>query len=160
MPFVHKDALAFVYASAPTMILGWDADTARVTKLSLSDGPPEAEEYRGGSQGVPLDDGYLFIVHEVVVSAAKLQYLHRFVLLDPRLELTAASESFTFVSDPVEFCAGLARRGDDLVLSFGVSDAAAGLAIVPLDEARKLLRPFAKSGLPSTRARVSDPRQQ
>ena len=63
-------------------------------------------------------------------AAPTLRYLHRFVLLDERLALAALSPPFTFTSDRVEFCAGMARRGDELVLSFGVSDAAAGLAVL------------------------------
>ena len=60
-------------------------------------------------------------------------------MLDERLSMRALSRPFTFTSDRVEFCAGMALRGDELVLSFGVSDAAAGLAVVSLDEALGLL---------------------
>jgi hypothetical protein len=62
------------------------------------------------------------------------RYLHRFLRLSPDLVVDGVTAAFTFTSDRVEFCGGMARHGDDLVLSFGVSDAAAGLALVAYDE--------------------------
>ncbi len=145
MPFVHGGALSFLYTSGPTVVLEWDASTRTVAEVSRREGPPGSEEYRGSSQGVPIDGGYLFVVHQVTRHGQKLRYVHRFMHLDDELEVIATSIPFTFISDRVEFCAGLARRDDQLVLSFGISDAAAGLAVVELDEVLALLLPVAAS---------------
>ncbi len=141
MPFVHGGALSFLYTSGPTVVLEWDGATRSLAEVSRRNGPPGADEYRGSSQGVPIDDGYLFVVHEVTRHGPKLQYVHRFVQVDDALGIVATSVPFTFISDRVEFCAGLARREDELVLSFGISDAAAGLAVVELADVLALLRP-------------------
>ncbi|HXP36941.1 MAG TPA: hypothetical protein VN817_04165, partial [Solirubrobacteraceae bacterium] len=61
------------------------------------------------------------------------------------LRLAAATPRFTFAADRVEFCAGMALRGGELVLSFGVSDAAAGLAVLALEDVLALLEPLAAS---------------
>jgi predicted GH43/DUF377 family glycosyl hydrolase len=149
MPLVVDGALHVVYSCGPTVVLRCDPGSSVLRKVADSRAPI-ADGFRGGSQGLPVEGGYLFAVHEVDRSERALQYVHRLILLDDRLSLTAMSPRFTFTSDRVEFCGGIARCRDGIVLSFGVSDAAAGLAVVPLDEALGLLEP-----LPSLRASAS-----
>jgi glycosyltransferase involved in cell wall biosynthesis/predicted GH43/DUF377 family glycosyl hydrolase len=139
MPFVRDGELLILYRCGPTVVLRCDPASGTLERVAESDAPDFADELRGGSQGVPVAGGHLFVVHEVDRGGPLLRYLHRFAMLDDRLVLCAASEPFTFTSDRVEFCAGMARRDDELVLSFGISDAAAGLAVVPLDRALGLL---------------------
>ena len=144
MPVVVDGALHVVYRCGPTtVLLGCDVETGELHFVSEERAPEFAADFRGGSQGVALDGGgYLFVVHEVDRSQRAAQYLHRFVRLDDHFRLAAVSPPFTFVAERVEFCAGLARRNGDVVLSFGVSDAAAGLAVVELDEVLGLLESF------------------
>jgi hypothetical protein len=140
MPFVRDGALHFVYSCGPTVILSCDVDTGATAVVHESDAPAATLDLRGGSQGVPLDDGsFLFVVHAVDRSSGTARYVHRFLRLTSDFVVDGLSEPFTFTSDRVEFCAGMARHGDDLVLSFGVSDAASGLALISLDEAVALL---------------------
>jgi predicted GH43/DUF377 family glycosyl hydrolase len=141
MPFVRDGELLLLYRCGPTIVLRCDPATGELERIAESDAPDIADELRGGSQGLAVPDGHLFVVHAVDRAGAALRYLHRFVLLDERLELAALSQPFTFTSDRVEFCAGMARRGDEVVLSFGISDAAGGLAVLRLDEALGLLEP-------------------
>jgi predicted GH43/DUF377 family glycosyl hydrolase/tetratricopeptide (TPR) repeat protein len=143
MPLALADQLHLVYSCAPTVLLRCDVEEGAVEKVSEQPAPDLAREFRGGSQGIRVEQGgHLFVVHEVDRSERTAQYLHRFVLLDERFALTAMSPPFTFAAERVEFCAGMARRNGDLVLSFGVSDAAAGLAVLPLDDALGLLDPL------------------
>jgi hypothetical protein len=140
MPFAHEGGPAFVYACTPTLILAADPATGVTTPIANHDGPPLGDHFRGSSQGVDVGEGLLFVIHETLVYRGKLRYLHRFVLLDDEFAVRAVSPPFTFTADPVEFCAGMARRGsDELVLSFGVSDVAAGLALLRVDEALGML---------------------
>jgi predicted GH43/DUF377 family glycosyl hydrolase len=48
----------------------------------------------------------------------------------------------------------MARRDHELVLSFGVSDAAAGLAVVSLDEVLALLQPTGEQAYPIVTAQL------
>jgi predicted GH43/DUF377 family glycosyl hydrolase/glycosyltransferase involved in cell wall biosynthesis len=139
MPFVRNGELLLLYRASPTLVLRCDPETGGLERIAESDAPAAADELRGGSQGVAVDDDYLFVVHEVDHRAPAMRYLHRLIMLDRELSISAISPPFTFTSDRVEFCAGMARRGDELVLSFGVSDAAAGLALLPLSDALNLL---------------------
>ncbi|MEA2168611.1 MAG: hypothetical protein QOF76_1911 [Solirubrobacteraceae bacterium] len=145
MPLVRGDQLCFVYSCRPTVVLGCDPATGRLETVAETPAPVIADNLRGGSQGVGLDDGsWLFAVHETGVQRGVLRYVHRFVQLGADLSLTGISVPFTFTTDPVEFCAGMARRGAELVLSFGVSDAAAGLAALSIDDALALVEPVAR----------------
>ncbi|MEY2571391.1 MAG: hypothetical protein QOE63_1741, partial [Acidimicrobiaceae bacterium] len=106
MPFISDGALHFVYTCGPTVVLRRDPDSGDLDVIAESTAPAIATEFRGGSQGVPVDGGHLFVVHEVDRSEPALRYLHRFVLLGGDLELAAMSPAFSFTSDRVEFCAG------------------------------------------------------
>jgi predicted GH43/DUF377 family glycosyl hydrolase len=158
MPFVLDDELLIVYRCGPTMVLRCEPGTGELELLAEHDAPVLADDFRGGSQGVAVDGGHLFVVHEVDRSGAALRYLHRFLMLDDGLALSAVSPPFTFTSDRVEFCAGMARRDDELILSFGVSDAAAGLAVLAVGEAVGLLEPWSEpSAQPAGEPRSAQP---
>ncbi len=140
MPFVHEGELHFLYSCSPTLVLRCEPQSGAMTPACESQASAAAG-FRGGSQGVRVADGYLFVIHETVHEEHALRYLHRFVLLDEGLRLAALTPRFTFTADRVEFCAGMAARGAELVLSFGVSDAAAGLAVLELEDVLGLLAP-------------------
>jgi glycosyltransferase involved in cell wall biosynthesis/predicted GH43/DUF377 family glycosyl hydrolase len=142
MPFVRDEQIHFVYSCGPTVVLAWDPEHGALPEVSRRPAPPFAGELRGGSQGVEVPGGMLFAVHEVVSDAGNLRYVHRFILLDDDLLLAGVTPRFSFTDDQVEFCAGMACREDDLVLSIGVSDAAAGLVVVPRADVLNLLEPL------------------
>jgi GR25 family glycosyltransferase involved in LPS biosynthesis/tetratricopeptide (TPR) repeat protein len=86
--------------------------------------------------GVEVDGGRLFVVPENGSQSG-----HRFVLRDSDQAPVAASPAFRLVDGGEETCGGLARRGEKLVISFGVGGQAAGLALLDADEALGLLEP-------------------
>ena len=139
MPFLNGSTLYFLYSCDPTVVVACDPPDGRLEIVSQSSGPPRAAGLRGGSQGVPVDDGVLFVVHEVAERSGMRAYPHRFVLLDHDWRLAGISPAFTLRGHEIEFCAGLARRGDDLLLTFGVGDRSAGLAVVSAEAALGLL---------------------
>lgn len=105
--------------------------------------PRLAQGFRGGSQLVRCRDGWLAVVHEVaVMQDGRRAYEHRFVWFDDTLTLARWSPLFAF-REPrtIEFAAGLARRGDRLVVSFGVRDAEAWTADLLEDDVCRLLAP-------------------
>jgi glycosyltransferase involved in cell wall biosynthesis/predicted GH43/DUF377 family glycosyl hydrolase len=136
MPFVIGSELRFVYSCGPTEVLRCDTDTGRVETVSRQPASAPAARFRGGSQGLATQNGLLFVVHETGDRDGPRSYQHRFVLLDDEYRLTAMSRPFHFVSPEIEFCAGLARRGGELLMTFGVGDHTAMLAVV--DEASVL----------------------
>lgn len=122
-----------LHASDPTTV--FYLDPSHATIRASDDAVLDAESHaRGGSQLVSLEDGgYLCIIHDVTFSGHNRTYLHRFVKLDASFALVGMTDGFYFVKRGIEFAAGLARRGDDLIASFGVDDSSAYLAVFPLD---------------------------
>ncbi|MDA8310903.1 MAG: WlaTC/HtrL family glycosyltransferase [Actinomycetota bacterium] len=142
MPFVVDERLHFVYTCRPFVVYRWEEEARQLREIRRVPTDCRFAGLRGSSQGLRIDDGYLFVTHETrVVGNARPDYLHRFVTLDATLTPSGISPAFAFVHDGVEFCAGLARRGDDLLLSFGVEDRCAAVAIVPLDEVIDVIDP-------------------
>lgn len=151
MPFVERapagDRLRVLYSTLPEVVLEIDLGagergdpTVRARSASaagdLAPGP-----LRGGSQGVCVPGGWLFVVHTVDASENARTYLHRFVLLSPELRTCQMSEPFYFLRRGVEFCAGLALEGDRLVASFGVEDREAHLGVFRIGDVLGRLRP-------------------
>lgn len=103
-----------------------------------------ARGFRGGSQLVRLNDGTrLCVVHEVAVDDGKRIYEHRFVRFDEEVTtILGVSPPFYFSEHrAIEFCAGLARAGDDLLVTWGVRDAEAWIGRLPVEDACQMLQP-------------------
>jgi predicted GH43/DUF377 family glycosyl hydrolase len=130
MPFVVGGAAKFVYASHPTTIFDLVDGKESGHAIKTSDVTFDVHgRLRGGSQGVHVDEGWLFVVHDVSFPSSGRIYLHRFVLLDESLKLVSMSDLFYFEKLGVEFCAGLAPIGDKLVASYSVNDSSARLGV-------------------------------
>jgi predicted GH43/DUF377 family glycosyl hydrolase len=107
-----------------------------------AESPAITRGWRGGSQLVDLGDGrWLALVHEVADDTGGRIYEHRFVLFnDDAWRIVGWSPAFAFRElRAIEFAAGLARRGDQLVATFGVRDAEAWMAEMSLDEVLTLI---------------------
>ena len=140
MPLVRNGQLLLVYSCSPTAVYSCDLQSAKLVEVAGRPDPALAPRLRGGSQGIAVDGGWLFVVHEVDELNGARRYLHRFVCLDHSLRLRSLSAPFTFTGDPIELCAGLCRGSEgELVLSFGVGDRSASLARCPEEGVMALL---------------------
>ena len=84
MPFVRDDALHLVYSCAPTVVFRCDTNDGSLATVTDHEAPPVASYLRGGSQGLPQDDGgFLFVVHETYF-APERRYSHRLLRLFAR----------------------------------------------------------------------------
>jgi len=105
--------------------------------------PILAKGFRGGSQLVPTGNGkWLCVIHEVAINGGHRVYEHRFVEFDEYAgwAISAVSPPFTLkVKISIEFVAGLALKGDRLILTFGEMDEFAWLAEVSLTQVRQIL---------------------
>ncbi len=154
MPFVdtENDRVKFIYATS----LNGDVGSTTIFDLVEADDPEARPRYsiqpppgstfdhgrlRGGSQAVRVDGGWLFAVHDVTFPGdSGRMYLHRFVLIDDKLELVSMTDPFYFERLGIEFCAGLARVGDKIVASYAVNDGSARLGIFDWQRVRRALR--------------------
>jgi glycosyltransferase involved in cell wall biosynthesis/predicted GH43/DUF377 family glycosyl hydrolase len=143
MPFVSSDnTLHFVYSCDPAIVFQVDPVTFQLQTVSLDDGLSgfDLSQLRGGSQCVPYGDGWLCLTHESFQGSGKRRYLHRFVEFDKAFSVSRISDLFHFVHSGVEFCAGLALHGENLLVSFGVEDRQAFIARVALSDIQQHLR--------------------
>lgn len=160
MPLVdhERDAVKLIYATSIDGDVGSttifdlaDADEIGVRRLSwfVADrhavGCPEGTSFghgrlRGGSQAVKVDGGWIFVVHDVSFLGSGRIYLHRFVLIDDKLQLVSMTDPFYFEKLGIEFCAGLALVDGKLVASYAVNDGSARLGIFDWERIRRALR--------------------
>lgn len=133
MPVVDGDQLRFIYSIDPELrVVDFAPDMKAPMTRSMG-------FIRGGSQLIPYRGGWLAIVHEVyktmtpaahnpllggfpAPAEARPIYVHKFVRFDRNLREAQQSNPFKFRHDGIEFCAGLARWGEGLIASFGISD--------------------------------------
>jgi tetratricopeptide (TPR) repeat protein len=130
MPYASDGRLLFVYTSSPTVITRVDPRAGGPEPFASHEAPDEAKEFRGGSQGVAVEGGVLFCIHEALDFGGPRRYLHRWILFDSEWRLSAVSPRFHFADHDIEICAGLARRGSELIASFGINDRTAALAVM------------------------------
>jgi len=142
MPISTSAGIHLVYGCGPTVVLRFDPLSGECEEVARRNAPAVADSLHGGSQGVEIDGSYLLVVHEAIQTDGGLWwYPHRFVRLDARFNMTGISRRFYFQRPGVEFCAGLVRRGSELIASYGVQDRSAWLASLPLRSAINLLEP-------------------
>jgi hypothetical protein len=143
IPHLHREErdLFFVDSCYPTIVRDDSGDYGWVARA-----PYVARHFRGGSQIIDLGwaNGGLAIIHESVDFSGipHRAYQHRFVLFGspPSGPLEKVSLPFCFERRGVEFAAGMAIRGDDLLISYGVHDAKAMILTMPLADALAMLR--------------------
>jgi len=137
MPILDKP-YHFVKWTAPTEVVRTYPELPpRCEQVLLKPGLTPPADQRGGSQVIKWGNIYLAITHEVDLFKNYLKqkdgiYRHRLVLWDDQFNLIGLSpESFSFLDARVEFVAGAAKLGDDLLISFGFQDNAAFVLRVP-----------------------------
>lgn len=142
VPDAEEGLLRFVYSCCPTVITCYDDAAGAVVPELIQPGPLIARRFSGGSQAIPIDGGWLCLVHEAVnFDDGGRVYTHRWVWFDAAWRLARLSAPFLLQERGIEFAGGLARRGDDVVISYGVWDRDAWLATVPIAEVAPLLAP-------------------
>lgn len=146
MPFVRDGRLMAVYKCGGPDTVVVEIDTAAATAEVVTRHPahPLLGPWRGGGQLVedPVSGGWFALVHDVVFSDRQRLYRHRLVSFSDDLRPVAATPWWSFEGERVEFAAGLARWDDRLVMSYGLGDRAAALAVVSTDDIRRALEPL------------------
>ena len=134
MPILGQDRWLYSCSARGHVALVHDAgDEWRVEAYAKS--PPVARAFRGGSQVVPIGGpDWLAVVHEVAVVNGRRVYEHRFVMFDETdWSIRAVSEPFAFrETRTIEFAAGLAVNDRKAIVTFGVRDAEAWVAEIPV----------------------------
>jgi len=139
MPLVIHDIPYFVYNSDPVTILDQYGNIVSSKSPCI-----DASTYRGSSQLVPFDNGYLAIVHECVVLDKEKDVrnmLHRFVMYDHWGNLIKVSEPFYINHINMEMIIGLCWHTNkkDLIAGISFEDRRVFLMTLDSNEIRSLL---------------------
>jgi hypothetical protein len=148
MPCVIEDELYFVYSSAPLEVFHY-LGAGKLQRISLNRPSPAARWLRrirpksimsGSSQLIPWGNDFLAVIHyreqmdsmrrlwmkfvsrDKDYQVKKVLFRHRFVLFGKDLSIKMVSSPFQFEIDGVEFCAGMAEKGGEIYLSYGLLD--------------------------------------
>jgi len=134
MPIVQNEEIKWMYR--PGWVLRQDGSFQVKHQNTVV-----VDDLSGGGQLVPLDGGWLGIVHTAHQDPinGKRYYWHRFVYFDADFRLQKMSEPFVFFDKQIEFAAGLALYEGNVVVSFGVLDREAWIAVIPEHDVRFLL---------------------
>jgi len=123
MPLAVDGEFTWIYSLDPTAIL---PGPLRACPFAL-------EHLRGGA-ATAFGDGYLCVTHEVVDEPKGRIYLHRFVRLDPKFNVTHVSPAWIFSHFGIEFCAGIVHHAGRIILSYGIEDREAWITSVDAKE--------------------------
>jgi hypothetical protein len=125
--------------------------------VQVSEPHPRTVGLRGGTGLLELSDGgYLAVGHRTehrpyygydatsftYRTGVTRLYTHCFVRYDDYGRVTGLSEDFVFDEHKIEFAAGLATDGADLLVSYGVDDLSSRLARVSLEAALSSVVPL------------------
>ena len=115
MPFIYDgDELRFLYTPNGQMLTQNDDGLA----FNYADRKNILPNWSGSSCVMERNDQYYAVIHK----RNKSDYIHMLVEYDETGRLIWESKEFNFEQTGVEFCAGMAFKGEDVVLSYGVMD--------------------------------------
>ncbi len=97
--------------------------------------------FRGSAAPIKWGKNWLYVVHETTAHRddKKRTYVHRFCLMNVRYEFLKCSDPFYFEEKGIEFCAGMARYKDGVILTYGINDARARMAYVTENTINEML---------------------
>lgn len=131
MPIVGMDNPTLLYKCSPTKVVEVD-DAGHISVVRSSVPSIDMSNWNGGSEVMPHDGGWIFVVHESVAFVDKPRvYWHRFVWMDNDFVIRKYTNPFVFTKIGIEYCAGLTRRGQSFLLTFGIDDRKAAFCEIP-----------------------------
>jgi hypothetical protein len=142
MPVVVSGRLFVVTGLDPFELVAWDRARGRFEMVTRMVGAPGLAGWIGGSSGLQIADGFLFVIRRVRLGERSRLVTHRFLAVDDRLCPVAASREFVFQRYGGEVCRGLARWGDDLLCSYASEAGRGWMTAVPCDVVRAGLLPL------------------
>lgn len=129
MPIL-SEPFHFVKWTDPTEVVNVDLENNFAQRISHKNKKYTTRyDIRGGSPLIDwFDDTYLCITHEVDFTLKNenghknASYYHRFVVFNKDYEIIIMTEPFNFMTGKIEFCIGLERYKNDILIAFGFQD--------------------------------------
>src|SRR5262249_34441227 len=145
--------LRFVYWQDPTTVIDQYGKVLCCNSVEIA-----ADHFRGNTQVIPFDDGWLTIVHWVVHFDGWPKYRHRFVWYDRELRIKRISEGWVFSNktpelgllEGYEYTTGLCWHPDQkrLVVGYQIHERESWIGVIDAKEVEAALRaPASSSGV-------------
>lgn len=117
----------FVKWTNPTEVVEYDPVEHKTTTIHMGQYTPKELDMRGGSQVIPWNDGYMCLVHETSLyktekGSKNATYRHRFVIWDKNFNNMRYSKVFSFMDGKIEFACGMAKKDENVYITFGFQD--------------------------------------
>ena len=146
MPILSKP-FHFIKWTDPTEVVSVDLEKKHAQRISQKEKKYNTKyDIRGGSPLIEwFDDTYLCITHEVDFTLKNenghknASYYHRFVVFDANYDIVFMTEPFNFMTGKIEFCIGLERYKDDILIVFGFQDNGSYLLKVKKDSLKDMI---------------------
>ena len=164
MPCVREDELYLFYSTPPLEVYVYSGGELRpaAEKLGVNPksriAPIRGSLLSGSSQVIPWEDGWLAVTHhrrkapllkkllmkhitrDSDYQLKKVLFDHYLLRFDEAFNLLQRSEAFQFEVKGVEFCAGIATKGQRVVISYGVRDRISRLLETRVDTLNSLIK--------------------
>jgi protein YibB len=133
-----SERLRFISLCDPTRLIDGTASVIAETTPPIA-----AEQFRGGTQAIEFDGGWLALVHEEVLGDTPTDRAnhHRFIWFDKSCALRSVSRPFYLQEHDEEVAAGLAWHPDSrrLIISYATGGGESWIATVDAAEVRAAL---------------------
>jgi tetratricopeptide (TPR) repeat protein len=138
LPFRINEALKVLYSNDPVTIL--DATTDLVLEAK-NPSQYDLSGFRGSAAPIQWGEHWLYVVHETTSHRTdkKRTYIHRFCLMTYDYKFLKCSAPFYFEERGIEFCAGMARYKDGVILTYGINDTRARMTYVTENTINEML---------------------
>jgi hypothetical protein len=142
IPISHDGDIYFLYLCDPTTLLGARSETIFEETPRIA-----ADHFRGSSQGVPFEGGWLAVVHTCTLDKSWPKNLIRFVWFGESMRLAKISDAFRFVDRfeqewlrGYQYAMGLCfAHNGDLLISYSLGDGTSWIGSVkPADVSAQL----------------------
>lgn len=126
----------FVKWSSPVEIVKASPNIPKCEQVSLRQNLIPPIDLRGSSHVIPWGNVNISISHEVdlfknYLGQKDAYYYHRLLVWDKFMNLVGISKRFSFLDARIEFCVGIAKYNEDLLITFGFQDNAAFILHTP-----------------------------
>jgi hypothetical protein len=147
LSYEQNDKFDYIYGPNQVVkdgkLTSWMTDNETVSML------------RGNTNLVTMEDGtYLGLMHRTFTKSSTnwvpntfgtsqhylRNYVHYFVGFDSEGMIRSVSKGFIFYKEGVEFAAGMVKKDNNLLISFGREDVSSHIATMPLDTVLKSLQ--------------------
>jgi tetratricopeptide (TPR) repeat protein len=142
LPFVEKEELQVIYSYGPFIKMTPDIRSGKYVARQVDQPPFDLAQLRGSAGPIPFENGYLVLVHEVLLFPDFSRcYIHRFLKLSADFVLEKISDPFVFQHQGVEYCCSMTfnHAENELILAVGIEDNKAYLCFVDLKTVSSIL---------------------